>query len=80
MTVTVSIVEMNLMVAAGVLGPGHVVRILHALQKFFVVLDGDDAGGGFALARRDFGFGSGCFYGLKFIGQAGRRNSCFSPP
>ena len=34
-------------------------------------------GDGFALARHGFGFGHGCFHGLKFIRRAGRRNSCF---
>ena len=48
--------------AAGVLEPGRVVRVLHALQEFFVVLDGDDDGDRFAFARHDFGFGQYRFH------------------
>ena len=48
--------------AAGALEPGHIVSVLHTLQQFFVVLDGDDDGNGFAFARHDFGFGRRCFH------------------
>src|SRR6058998_3364787 len=54
--------------AAGALEPGNIVGVLHALQKFLVVLDGDDDGDGFAFARDDFRFGQRCFHGGNLSG------------
>jgi len=48
--------------AAGAFKPGQIVGVLHALQEFFIILDGDDYGDGFALACYDFGFWHGPFH------------------
>src|SRR4029077_9436454 len=50
---------------AGALEPGHVIDVFHALQEFFVVLDWDNDGDGFAFARHDFRFGPRCFHTSK---------------
>jgi len=52
--------------AAGALEPGHVVSVFHALQEFFVILDGDDDGDGFAFARHDFGSGKAAFMAVIY--------------
>src|SRR5438876_7922990 len=54
--------------AAGALEPGNIVGVLHALQKFLVVLDGDDDGDGFAFARDAFRFGQCCLHGGSLLG------------
>jgi len=56
--------------AAGAFKPGHVIGVLHALQKFCVLLDGDDYRNGFAVARYDFGFWQCCFHVPRLIGSA----------
>ena len=53
--------------AAGPLEPSHITSVLHALQEFFVVLDGNDDRDGFAFARHDFGFGQCRFQNLQSI-------------
>jgi hypothetical protein len=50
---------------AGALERGHIIRVLHALQEFFVVLDWDDDGDGFAFAHRDFGFDRDQIYKVR---------------
>jgi len=61
--------------AAGALQPGRVLDILSALQQFFVVLDRDDDGNGFALARHDLGLGRTCFHAASLRGLLGEVNS-----
>jgi len=60
--------------ATGLLEPSHVVHILDALQKLFIVLDGDDDGDGLAFASHDFGFGHCCFHGDNLSGDWFRVN------
>jgi hypothetical protein len=48
--------------AAGAFKPGHILGVLHALQKFFVLLYWNDHRNGFALARYNFGFRHGRFH------------------
>ena len=56
--------------APGALEPGHILGVLHALQEFFIVLDGDDYGDGFAVARHDFGFSQCRFHVAGLSGSA----------
>lgn len=48
-----TIVELLL---AGTFQPGNIFSILNALKKFFVVLDWNNDGNGFAFARHDLEF------------------------
>ena len=53
--------------AAGALEPSHIGSVLHALQEFFVVLDGNDDGDRSAFARHDFGLRQCCFHDWQSI-------------
>jgi len=48
--------------AAGAFEPGHIPGVLHALQEFFIIPNGDDHRNGLAFARYDFGFWHGRFH------------------
>ena len=42
--------------AAGAFERGDILRVLHALQEFLVIFDGDDHRDGFPVARHNFRF------------------------
>ena len=52
----------------GALEPRNILAVFQTLKEFFVVLDGDDDGDGFALARHNFGFGQCYFQGDNLSG------------
>src|SRR6266404_2398875 len=51
-----------LLLAAGTLKPGNVLRIFCSLQQFLVILDWNNNGDGLAVPSNDFRFVSGRFH------------------